>query len=211
MIFEPITGISFSPPAFGASADVELGISLLERVADCTATHLQRSGYLGDKERREILELYSSHLASEPASHSTSRDFLMFLGEDRSQRHAIPRDGEVKRMQKSMRRHLYDRVHYWSLGAMQTAPHLLHERSPSSKVACDLLLCPALCPANDIVHVAALNPFAGMVAAEWIRQDGIEGMREEPFVFTIMVDISSWLPLQRRHFACDRVPEIDQV
>ena len=77
-------------------------------------------------------------------------------------------------MQKLLRRRLHDHVHYWSLGLLPSFDQSLYEQFPSLKEVCEILLCPAVFAAEDcIVHVAALNPMAGMVAAEWIRHDAL--------------------------------------
>lgn len=201
MIFEPVTGISFPPPAPGASASAALGISILEGIASCTSTYLVRGGYLGDEEKVEVLNAYREHIAGLSIPVPMSNDFLIFAAEYQAQKHAIPRDGEIQRMHKTLRQNVYEPVHFWSLGAVPDPSHSLYVQCPALRGACEMLQCPAICANDDIVHVAALNPFAGMVAAEWIRHDAaLTRFGERPFVFTLMVEFTSWTTLRQRHF-----------
>ncbi|MDA0814289.1 MAG: hypothetical protein O3C21_18100 [Verrucomicrobia bacterium] len=202
MIFEPVTGISFPPPDPGTCATIELGISILEAIANCTAIHLHRGGYLaGEHEKQEVLAAYRSHLAVS-APGAKENDFVLFLADYQALKHAIGRDGEIKRIHKILQRQIYERIHYWSLGNLSDPSHALYVQCPSVRVACELLVCPAICANDDIVHVAALNPFAGLVAAEWIRNDaGQIRFGEQPFVFLLMVEFAAWTTLHKRHFA----------
>jgi hypothetical protein len=203
MISESVTGIRFQPPAPVTSADGAFWVPLLENIAASTANHLQRGGYLVDLETQEILAGYRSLLDSALPPHSGSKDFLDFLANYQSQKHSVPRDDEVVRMQRILARQLHEHAHYWSLGPIADPSHALYEQCPSLEVACRRLCCPAICAAEDIVHVAALNPFAGLVVAEWIHHDAklTSGFGDVPFVFTLMVDFPSWAALRQRHFA----------
>jgi hypothetical protein len=196
-----ISGLAFLPqePAVRLSA----GMGALEKVASCTASHLQQAGYMTDTEAGEILASYRSHLSPANAQESpSSRDFLAFTARIQARKHELTPEGEVARMQRVLRHRLHDHVHYWSVGALPGRPKSLYDHCPSLRVACSLLGCPAvLAGETSLVHVASLNPLSAVVASDWIRHEMTSaGQTDAPFIFSFIVDLPTWEGLVQRHF-----------
>ena len=202
MITEPVTGISFESPQAGRAVGVELSVSIQGRIAACTAAKLQQGGYLGDTEVPELLADYKEYVTWAATSQGTSCDFLHYLARRQAGKHGLGVESEVKIMHKLLRGRLNESVFYWSVGSFPSRTMTLYEQYPSVREVCTLLLCPAVYTGGDsIIHVTALNPVAGLVAAEWIRHDiSLLENRDEPFVYPFMVDFPCWDSMQHQHF-----------
>jgi hypothetical protein len=194
-----MNGMSILPPAQGGWT--RAGMGALEQIASCTASHLQKGGYMTDTEASEILANYRKHLEGDPAENAP-RDFLAFTAGHQAQRHSVSPDGEVTRMQRLLRHRLHNQVHYWSLGPLPGRPGSLYEHCQALRIACRLLGCPAVISGEpSIVHLASLNPLAAVVAADWIRQELVSvGHGDAPFIFSFIVDLPTWETLRQRHF-----------
>ncbi|WP_038163015.1 hypothetical protein [Verrucomicrobium sp. BvORR106] len=197
-----ISGLAFLPQE--ASRQLSAGMGALEKIASCTASHLQQGGYMTDDEARELLASYRAHLSSGSAQDSpTITDFLAFAARTQSKIHELTAEGEVARMQKVLRHRLHEHVHYWSVGPLPGRPKSLYEHSPALRIACSLLGCPSvLAGETSIVHIASLNPMSAVVAADWIRHEMTAGgQADAPFIFSFIVDLPLWEGLVQRHFA----------
>lgn len=175
---------------------------VLDLIAASTAAHLQRGGYLADTEVKDILSAYNSSLMQLGSPRFVAGDFLHFLAQHQAKKHGIPMEGEIKRMHKLLHGQLNDSVFYWSLGQLPGRALTFYEQCPSLRGICELLLCPSVFAGEEnILHVAALNPVAGLVAAEWIRHDyPILEQRDEPFIYLFMMEFLWWDAMQHRHF-----------
>ena len=196
-----ISGLAFLPQE--PAGRLVAGMGALEKIASCTASHLQQAGYMTDVEAVEILGRYRSHLSPAHAGESPlTRDFLAFTAGIQAKKHELTAEGEVSRMQKVLRHRLHDKVHYWSVGALPGRPKSLYDHCPALRVACEMLGCPAvLAGESSIVHVASLNPLSAVVASDWIRHEMTSaGQAEAPFIFPFIVDYPIWESLVQRHF-----------
>ena len=202
MVTEPITRISFEPTAPQASPDLNQGHLILQEVAATTAVRLEKGGFLSQEESEDFWKAYCAFCRSSCDSQDYSRDFLIFAAHRYAEIHSIAPDDSIHRMQKMLWEQLQEALHYWSLGSLPGGSRDLFEKYPSIESASMLLLCPVFAAGEDsIIHVAALNPIAGLVTAEWVRHELRSGpSSEESFLFTFAVGFPAWINLQQMLF-----------
>ena len=130
------------------------------------------------------------------------KDFLLFTAESQAEKHGLAVDAEVARMQKLLRGSLHERVHYWTFGPLPGRASSLYEFCPALREVCALLGCPAVIAGEtSVMHVASINPIAALVAASLIRQElAKDEEADAPFVFSFLIDLSSWSHMLHRHF-----------
>jgi hypothetical protein len=175
---------------------------VLAEIGNCCAARLKAGGYFSEKEAEDVQSAYIESLDFYYGSGNPCGDFLVFAAELHSVRQGSNTEQELVRMQKMLRWSLSDRVRYWSFGALPGASDALYCHCVSTRMPCDYLGCPGVLSGDaNIVHLVSVNPLAALVAGAWVRQElsAIAG-GEAPFVFPMMVDVSTWQSLLQRHF-----------